>query len=402
MPRVRLAAVITIACLGLAIALLAWAATAPPDGKSLVDEVSRTYRGLDQYDFAGTVTLRVNANGTQQSFDIPMRVAHQKPGHEHVEMRHPMMGVMVVSDGAHTTTWLAQTNRYVTRDVTPPPDSLGNAAPAGSPIARYFNLGSNMKSARVTGEQRIPVGGATADTWVLEVVPDAATAMGGDSTASAVSTLWIDKTRHVVLRDSTHIHSSHSPMGGGVLDMTQTIAISQARVNEPVPDTLFAFHAPEGAQQAADPSQLAGGAPTTNLTGQQAADFTLKDTLGRPHKLSAYRGKVVMLDFWATWCGPCRIEMPTVQKLSREFRVKGLVTFAVNVGETVAKVKPFLVKNGYTMSVLLDPDQAVAANYQASAIPTLVIIGRKGDIVAYFTGVHDEDTLRAALKKAGL
>lgn len=401
MRRVRFASVLLSACLAPACFAAAQAATAPPEGRALVDEVSHTYQSLDRFDFTGNVNLHVQANGTTQTFDIPMRVAHQKPGRDHIEMHHPMMGLLVVSDGAHRTTWLAQTNRYVTADVTPPADSAGNAPPGGSPIARYYNLGANLKTVRVLRDQKLPFGGATADTWVLELTPDAAAALGGDSTASAVSTLWIDKTRHVILRDSTHIHSDHSPMGAGALDMTQVLAIDHASVNEALPDTLFAFHAPAGAQSASNASQLAGNSGT-DLAGKKASDFSLKDMLGRPRKLSAYRGKVVMLDFWATWCGPCRIEMPTVQKLSREYRLKGLVTFAVNVGETPAKVKPFLAKNGYTMPVLLDSDSAVSGLYQASAIPTLVIIGKTGNVVAYFTGVRDEATVRAALKKAGL
>jgi thiol-disulfide isomerase/thioredoxin len=370
------------------------AAAPPPDGRALLDQVVKTYQSLDRYRFSGTLSLHVVTNGTQQAFDIPMDVAHQRPGRDRIEMRHPMMGLLMVTDGAQVTTWMAQTNHYTQRAApAPTPDSLPAPAPAGSPIARWYNLQSGLRSAQVLRDEKVDVDGAPVDTWVVETHPDPG--ITGDTSARVVSVLWVDKARSVVLRDSTYVHSDHTAQGG-TLDMRQTIALAHASVNDPLPDSLFSFQPPAGAQKAEAP------APPPDLTGQKAVNFTLKDMLGRARTLSAYRGKVVLLDFWATWCGPCRIELPRVEKLAREFKAKGLVTFLVNVGERADRVKPFLTKNGYTQTVLLDPDMAVANHYRADAIPTLVVIGKDGTIVAYFTGVREEDDLRDALKKAGL
>jgi peroxiredoxin len=140
----------------------------------------------------------------------------------------------------------------------------------------------------------------------------------------------------------------------------------------------------------------------SDLTGKPAPDFALSDLQGKSVKLSGLRGKVVLLDFWATWCGPCRIEMPRVQKLHRDFRAKGLVVYGVNVGEETTKVRPFLTKNGYTFPMLLDRQKTVMDKYQVNGIPTLVIVDRKGTIHSYFVGVREDSVLRGALADLGI
>jgi len=118
--------------------------------------------------------------------------------------------------------------------------------------------------------------------------------------------------------------------------------------------------------------------------------------------LSKLRGKVVLLDFWATWCGPCRIEMPRVEKLHQEFKGKGLIVLGVNLREAPERARAFMKKNGYTFGSLLDAKAEVADRYQVDGIPTLLVIDRKGQIAAHFVGVREEQDLRDALKKAGL
>jgi peroxiredoxin len=133
-----------------------------------------------------------------------------------------------------------------------------------------------------------------------------------------------------------------------------------------------------------------------------APEFGIASMEGEYVSLKELRGKVVLLDFWATWCGPCRIELPSVQKLHREFKSRGLVVLGVNQGEGPAQVRPFLKKYGYDFGVLLDPQQQVGERYQVSGIPALFIIDKTGTIRTHFVGVRDENTLRAALAQAGI
>lgn len=369
------------------------------DARALLEKVGTTYRGLDSYHFEGTLTITVNAQGKNQTLDVPIIAAAAKPGRVRTELRHPMMGMQMVSDGQQTVTWMAQSNQYTRKAALPASgDSTENAAPQGSPLARYFRPTMGLRSVEMVGEQAFGIGDAKVPCWVVRVEYLPPGAMAFDTTARATTTLWIDQSRNVVLRDSTNM----SMQGGGrSMEMLQVSAFSLSRTNQTVPDSLFTFTPPAGATEVED-FQAPGQPPRPDLTGEKAPDFTLTDLKGRSVSLAAYRGKIVVLDFWATWCKPCRIEMPRVQKLHSELKAKGLVVLGVNVGESATKVRPYITKNGYTFPILLDRKSEVAEKYKADAIPTLVVIGKDGVIKAYFQGVREEEVLRDAVAKAGL
>jgi peroxiredoxin len=204
-----------------------------------------------------------------------------------------------------------------------------------------------------------------------------------------------------VLRDSTSIRL-RNPQTGADMVMDQVTSFTLARVDEALPDSLFTFVPPAGATLVQAFGPPAAAEPPSELVGKPAPSFTLKGVKGSTVSLASYKGKVVLLDFWATWCGPCRIEMPRIEKLYQEFKAKGLVVFGVNYAQDPATVRDFLTKNPYTIPILLDPTGDVGQRYAASAIPTMVVIGRDGRVSAYFQGVRDDEVLRAALAKAGI
>ena len=141
----------------------------------------------------------------------------------------------------------------------------------------------------------------------------------------------------------------------------------------------------------------------SSMEGQPAQDFTLETLEGaKPVKLSNLRGKVVLLDFWATWCGPCRRWLPIVEKAHRDYASKGLVVYAVNERESGSKVREYLTKQKLDVPVLMDLSGTVGTMYRASSIPLSVIIGRDGNIFRVLLGLHDEEDLREVLQEAGL
>jgi peroxiredoxin len=144
-----------------------------------------------------------------------------------------------------------------------------------------------------------------------------------------------------------------------------------------------------------------GSAPNTSLIGRVAPNFTLVDTEGRRVDLQSLRGKVVMIDFWASWCGPCRIAMPTLEKMHREFQNRGLVVLGINL-EDAWTAKEFLQANGYTFKTLIDSESSVADRFGVEGIPTTILIGRDGRIIAHHVGAQREATVRQDLAKAGL
>ncbi|MBZ0155874.1 MAG: TlpA family protein disulfide reductase [Alphaproteobacteria bacterium] len=121
--------------------------------------------------------------------------------------------------------------------------------------------------------------------------------------------------------------------------------------------------------------------------GSAAPDFTLPDISGKKISLSEGKGKVVLLNFWATWCGPCRAEMPSLVNLYRELREKGLVVLAVSVDTTVKPVQVFAAEKSLPFPVLLDTDKEVYFDkYAVFGLPTSFLIDRKGMIVEKIMG----------------
>lgn len=120
-----------------------------------------------------------------------------------------------------------------------------------------------------------------------------------------------------------------------------------------------------------------------------APDFSLKDLRGNLVSLRDFRGRVVFLNFWATWCPPCRLEMPTMEELHREFADHGLVILAVNFRESPDEVRSFLKQHGFTFTTLLDEEERAFGLYRAWSLPTTYLINKKSEIVGKVIGYRD-------------
>jgi peroxiredoxin len=134
---------------------------------------------------------------------------------------------------------------------------------------------------------------------------------------------------------------------------------------------------------------------------RQDADFTLTDLEGKTWSLKQLTGKVVIVNFWATWCPPCRKEMPDLEKLYKEFESKGLVVLAIS-DEDVAKVGPFIQQAKYSYPMLLDPGRKVNDQFQVEGIPKSFVYDRDGKLVAQSIDMRTERQFREMLALAGL
>ena len=114
--------------------------------------------------------------------------------------------------------------------------------------------------------------------------------------------------------------------------------------------------------------------------GKLAPDFQLPGLDGQMVSLGDFRGKAVLLNFWATWCGPCRAEMPFLQQVHEERSGEGVVILAVNIGESQSEVEEFMENFGLSFLMLLDADEEVARQYNIRAIPTTFFIDKDGVI----------------------
>ena len=134
---------------------------------------------------------------------------------------------------------------------------------------------------------------------------------------------------------------------------------------------------------------------------RQHADFTLTDLKGKSWTLSELRGKVVVVNFWATWCPPCRKEMPDLEALYNRFKDQGLVVLAIS-DEDAAKVRPFVAERQVTYPVLLDPGRKVNDLFQVEGIPKTFVYDRDGKLVAQSIDMRTRKQFLGMLVEAGL
>jgi peroxiredoxin len=125
------------------------------------------------------------------------------------------------------------------------------------------------------------------------------------------------------------------------------------------------------------------------VTGQQAPDFTLATVDGTQMSLQQHQGKVIFLTFWATWCIPCREEMPALQKLHETYQAQGLVVLAIDLKESPDQVKAFFDKHALFFPSLLDTNGTVFRAYSVTGMPTTYLIDRDGSILARGVGGRD-------------
>jgi peroxiredoxin len=133
---------------------------------------------------------------------------------------------------------------------------------------------------------------------------------------------------------------------------------------------------------------------------KSAPDFTLKDSDGRPVQLSEYRGKVVLLNFWATWCGPCRLEIPWFIEFERQHKDQGFAVLGVSMDEEGwSVVKPFMSETGMNYRVLMGDDSIAQLYGGVDSLPTTFIIDRDGRIANVHIGLVSKSSYENDLKQ---
>ena len=156
------------------------------------------------------------------------------------------------------------------------------------------------------------------------------------------------------------------------------------------------------------PLLLAGALASAHATVQlssSAPDFTLKSVAGPNLRLQEQRGQVVMINFWATWCGPCRLEMPHLNRIYDKYRSTGFVLLGVNIDDDPRAAADLAAKLGLRFPVLLDTDKKVSRVYDMSAMPATLLVDRDGRVRYIHRGYRDgvektyEEQVRSLLKE---
>ena len=142
--------------------------------------------------------------------------------------------------------------------------------------------------------------------------------------------------------------------------------------------------------------------PVGLAVGHMAPDFALESLTGETMRLSDMRGQVVMVNFWAVWCGYCRIELPAMQAVHELYQDRGFVVLAVNVQESKEKVQSFVQEAGLTFPVLLDQRAEVTLMYRIRGLPTSIFIDGDGVIAALHLGPVNEQIIEEYVAQVGV
>jgi cytochrome c biogenesis protein CcmG, thiol:disulfide interchange protein DsbE len=134
---------------------------------------------------------------------------------------------------------------------------------------------------------------------------------------------------------------------------------------------------------------------------EAADDFVLQDVSGNPVRLSELRGKAVVLNFWATWCGPCVEEMPMFQAYNQKY-ASDLVVLGINMQESADVVKSFVADKGFTYEILMDPKGQVGQSYGVYMLPNTLFIDKDGIVRFHQVGIMNEEQFDGYLKQLGI
>ena len=296
---------------------------------------------------------------------------------------------LAVSDGEHTWKALPSKKQWMqvsaaaldTNEQSEPPDPKSSDLRTSLTrilAGRYIALAKAAENPEIKGQEDVKIEGKKIRCFVVRL-----------RAAGAEHELWIDQERFVVLQDK-----EKGMLDGMFGDLH--LKVSTVEINPPLEDSWFQFDPGKGWSEAE--MLLLPGEEHMMLTGSRASSFSLKTLDGEAVALGQTRSQVVVLDFWATWCPPCRAELPFIEKLRNEFA--GQVQFFGVNDEDSGTVKSFLKKNSYELTVLLDGKRQVHREYGVSAIPTLFIIDKQGVIREHFIGSRSEAKLRQAIQAA--
>ena len=405
--QLAVAAVLLLACLS-----QGYGAEQSGEAEEILRKTAKVYESLKSYCDETTLVVNVAEGEREQRTESRYSLAVERPDKLALVLESGDNGITLVSDGKKLYTYVPMLKQYT---VEKAPGSIDELLKGRTKEPHVVMMAAGTVKI-------LPLFGREGYKTVMSDVEEAEFA--GEETFQGT------KMRHLILRQKEAdidlwVEAENSLLRKIRIDMARAIAQQrelmpesapmkfvieethrQIRVGNPIPPDTFVFTPPAGAQQT---SSLTGRQESP-FVGKKAPEFTLEGLeKGTSVRLADYRGKVVMLDFWASWCAPCRLEMPILQRVYDKYKAKGAVLIGVNVGEDRATARAFLEKDNYKFPAGLDPLGEVDKAYGAPGLPHLVIIDRQGviqaDHIGFMRGLEKElertlDRILAAGSKA--
>ena len=370
------------------------------DAKGVLDQVRDAYKNVDAIQMKGTWTAEFDVGGEKGKENAEFTSTFQAPN----KFRHESKDDLVFgSTGEKIYVYAPAANRYMTKEA---PKARGASSELPEPFGQILREKNPALLLAVTNdEQPLVAEGVTSVQKVADVkIGDKSyTALELKTEGDANVKVLIDPQTHFVRQYSLDMKPALVKRGQeGVNKAELTVDYADVKTGEGAKGADFAWAPPQNARDAAEAAAAADEDPSAALQGKPAPEFTLKGLDDKPVSLKDLKGSVVVLDFWATWCGPCRKGLPHLDKLYQANKGKGLKAYAVDLRETKEEVKQFVEETKLGVPVLMDTDGKVAEQYKVSGIPQTVVIGKDGKVQAVIVGFggDSDHRLKDALEKA--
>lgn len=383
-------------CLTAGVMIPAVAQAADVTPASVLQKVSERYKSLRTYDIKAEEQVAVSQGGASASQTKNVRLAVGANGAFRAERIGSGDSEISVSDGKLTWKALPANKIWSKTEVAQMTDVDSDEDASDEPqtfagqdlftqtqqalVSRYAALARVASMAQLEKSEKAKVNGSKVECYVISVV------LKGSKHKIFIASDSFLVVRHIEIQAKGNAQYQFD---------TNVKTIS---LDPPAPD-VFEFEPPSGSKEVA--AVLLPSERNMSLVGKTAVDFTLKSLEGTPVRLADLRGKVVLLDFWATWCPPCRHELPTIEAISKKYSDRNVVVYGVNDEET-GTAKRFLEKNHPDLQTLHDAGGKVHHTYGWYSIPTVLVINPNGQITAHFVGERSETELVAALRDAGM
>ncbi len=391
-------------CLLAVLPVIAAAGVANPDYDKARKQTVKMAEGLQSYDLAGILTMTNNVKGQTggQSTEATMTAAARWPDRLLSVQSGDMFSLNLGSGPEQSWFYLGQLgNAYIGKPV-PLTRDLAGAGEMDLTAAKIFNfygglgpflLEDGLQIAPGTGHGTVTANGREISCLIFKTMgPEQIVA--GQQPTEGPRTIHFDPQSGLVLRSELTVYFQRN----GV-DFAQNVVfrLTDFELNGPVDDARFVFEAPSGARIVDNLDRLTN---PDAMTGQAAPDITFTDLDGGSFQLSDLKGKPVFIDFWATWCPPCKMEMPHIETLYKELGDD--ITIVAASSEDVGTIRKFLQKTPYSFRIVTVNDVQAHTLFKTTSIPVGFVIDAAGVIQAHMVGAQTEAQLRAAFAKVGV
>ena len=367
---------------------------ADPDPKAVLTEAAAVLREHASGRFVANTLYRGKFQGSEEQLDTDYTVAFQRPDQVYVHVSSADQEMFVHANGKEFTNYIPYYNQYRVAEQTMTLQDL------------IVMSGSDLTSPVLRGVASLTRDEPFADAFA----PEALSYIGAEevngvacdrvrfAAFSRTYDLWIESAPTRLVRrieaDMTPEETDYQTRYGVPFDFEVTATFTEWELGIDVAP-LLAFAAPEGVEKVDMFMPPRQPYPAEALKDQPAPDFTLPLYGGGEVTLAKEKGKVVILDFWATWCVPCRIGLPVMKQIAAEYADKDVRVYAVNVGDDAETVKAFMDQFDLAgLTVALDADASVGSLYMAETIPLTIIVGKDGAVRIVHIGIPID---RAAL-----